>query len=59
MDLSDRMIVELNIRHYRRLLEIETDLAKRKTIAKLLAEEETKLRKLSTATDSDEGKAGP
>jgi hypothetical protein len=37
----------LNIEHYRRLLKTETDESKRQTIAKLLAEEETKLAKLS------------
>jgi hypothetical protein len=37
------MIVELNIRHYEQLLTRETDPSKRKTIAKLLAEEKAKL----------------
>lgn len=37
------MIVELNVRHYRELLTTETDPAKLKTIARLLAEEEAKL----------------
>ncbi len=41
------MIVQLNIEHYRRLLKTETDEPKRQTIAKLLAEEEAKLAKLS------------
>ena len=46
MNPSVRMIVELNIRHYRGLLQSECDPAKRETIAKLLAEEEQKLRDL-------------
>ena len=41
-----RMIIELNIKHYRESLKTETDAAKRKTIAKLLAEEEARLAKL-------------
>jgi hypothetical protein len=40
-------IVQLNIEHYRRLLKTEIDESKRQTIAKLLAEEEAKLAKLS------------
>lgn len=43
-----RAIIELNIRHYRDLLKRENDAAKRRTIQKLLAEEEAKLVKLST-----------
>jgi len=39
-------IARLNIDHYKRLLTIETDPTKRNTIARLLAEEEAKLRKL-------------
>ena len=45
---SARMIIELNIRHYRDLLETETGASKRQTISKLLAEEEAKLAKLLT-----------
>ena len=41
-----RTIIELNIKHYRELLKSETDVAKRQTITKLLAEEETKLARL-------------
>jgi hypothetical protein len=40
---SIRMIIELNIRHYRHLLMRETDPAKRRMITNLLAEEEVKL----------------
>jgi hypothetical protein len=39
----DRTIARLNIEHYRRLLAKETDETKRKTIMRLLAEEEAKL----------------
>lgn len=47
-DADARAIIELNIRHYRDLLKRENDAAKRRTIQKLLAEEEAKLVKLST-----------
>ena len=50
---SARMIIELNIRHYRKLLNTETDAAKRATIAKLLAEEEAKLASLSGQEKKD------
>jgi hypothetical protein len=39
-------IIELNIERFRELLKSETDLFKRQTIVKLLAEEEAKLAKL-------------
>jgi hypothetical protein len=38
-----RMIIDLNIMHYRDLLKSEADPAKRRTITNLLAEEEVKL----------------
>ena len=41
-------IVRLNIEHFQNLLKTETDESKRRTIAKLLAEEKAKLVKLST-----------
>jgi hypothetical protein len=47
MDPSARMIIELNINHYRELLKSVTDASKRRTIAQLLAEEEAKLAALS------------
>jgi hypothetical protein len=50
---SARMIVELNIKYYRNLLKDETNPSKRQTIAKLLAEEEMKLVKLSAKGDKD------
>jgi hypothetical protein len=41
--LVDRSVARLNIEHYRRLLEKETDEDRRQTIKRLLAEEEAKL----------------
>jgi hypothetical protein len=38
-----RMIIDLNIRHYRHLLMSEIDPARRRTITNLLSEEEAKL----------------
>lgn len=43
MSPSARTIVELNIRHFRDLLETEKDSAKRETIERLLAEQERML----------------
>jgi hypothetical protein len=39
----DRSVALLNIEHYARLLETETDEARRRTLLRLLAEEEAKL----------------
>jgi hypothetical protein len=39
----DRTVANLNIAHFRKLLETETDPVKRETLQRLLAEEETKL----------------
>ena len=39
----DRTVAHLNIEHYRRLLEKETDESRRRTLMRLLAEEEAKL----------------
>lgn len=58
MNPSVRVIVELNIQHFRTLLKTETDQAKRKTIAGLLAEEEAKLSKLPAATEHDGRETG-
>ena len=55
MSPSVRMIIELNIKHYRELLKSETDVAKRRTIAQLLAEEEAKLAKLINPPKESEG----
>jgi hypothetical protein len=46
MEPSERTIVELNIRHYQRLLGTETDPVKRQTIVSLLLEAETQLASL-------------
>jgi hypothetical protein len=43
----DRTVAHLNVEHYRRLLETETDETKRKMIVRLLAEEEAKLERIS------------
>ena len=48
MSVFVRMIIDLNIQHYRDLLKTETDASKRQTISMLLAEEEAKLAKLLT-----------
>jgi hypothetical protein len=53
MSASAQMIIELNIRHYRELLERETDASKRRVIANLLAEEEAKLAKLQADEKGD------
>ena len=53
MSVSVRMIIDLNIQHYRDLLKTETDASKRQTISKLLAEEETKLAKLPKQEDKN------
>lgn len=46
MPSSPINIAKLNIEHFKERLRHETDDAKRQTIAKLLAEEETKLARL-------------
>ena len=53
MTTSARTIIELNIQHYRNLLKTTTDESKRGTIARLLAEEEAKLLKLSAPPNND------
>jgi hypothetical protein len=52
MNASARMIMELNIKHYRELLKTETDAAKRQVISKLLSEEQAQL-KLLTRKEMD------
>jgi hypothetical protein len=54
MSVAARIIIELNIKHYRELSERETDASKRETIAKLLAEEEDKLAKLQADENGNE-----
>jgi hypothetical protein len=39
----DKTVADLNIAHFKRLLETETDPVKRQTIERLLADEEAKL----------------
>jgi len=51
---SLRIIADLNIRHYRDLLKSEIDPLKRRTIGKLLAEEEVKLARLCEGTQPSE-----
>jgi hypothetical protein len=46
--VSERRIIELNIKHYRGLLERETDPAKRDAFARLLAAEQARLAALAT-----------
>lgn len=53
MNASARMIMELNIKHYRTLLQTETDASKRGVISKLLSEEEVKLVKLLKRKELD------
>jgi len=48
---SPRTIIELNIKHFRDLLKTETDPAKRRTIADLLAEQEARLLRLSNKSN--------
>jgi hypothetical protein len=55
MTPSVRMIIELNIKHYRELLKSEIDAVKRRTVARLLAEEEAKLAKLIDPLKESEG----
>jgi hypothetical protein len=45
----ERTVTRLNIEHYKKLLENETDEPKRQTLMRLLAEEEAKLRRLAEA----------
>jgi len=55
MNPSVRMIIELNIKHYRELLKSEIDAVKRRTVAQLLGEEEAKLAKLIDPPKESEG----
>ena len=47
--MEDPAILSLNLDHFRRLLEAETDPTKRQTIFKLIRETETKLQQLPSA----------
>jgi hypothetical protein len=49
----DRTVADLNIEHFKKLLETETDPVKKQTIQRMLAEEEAKLaRALANKTGS-------
>ena len=52
----DKTVADLNIEHFRKLLAVETDPAKRRMIERLLAEEEAKLLAMANKTDT-QGKA--
>jgi hypothetical protein len=45
----EKTVIRLNIEHFKKLLENETDESKRQTLMRLLAEEEAKLRSLAEA----------
>jgi hypothetical protein len=53
MNASARIIMELNIKHYRGLLKTETDASKRQIISKLLSQEEAQLAELLTRKNKD------
>jgi len=48
----EETVARLNVEHYKQLLTTETDVAKRQTLARLLAEEEAKLRVLSDSKNT-------
>ena len=48
----DRTVADLNIAHFKKLLETETDPVKRKTLQRLLAEEEAKLARANAKSDN-------
>lgn len=48
----DKSVADLNIAHFKKLLETETDANKRKTLMQLLAEEEAKLVSLRRTSSS-------
>jgi hypothetical protein len=49
----DKTVADLNIAHFRKLLETETDPAKRDTIQRLLSDEEAKLAHAARAKNHD------
>ena len=53
--MADRDIARLNIEHFRRLLGGEIDDTKRRTVLRLLAEEEAKLAALDDPPAKKEG----
>lgn len=50
----DKVVAHLNIEHYRNLLANEVDAVKRRTIIRLLAEEEAKLAALEKRSNMQE-----
>ena len=50
-DAVDRAVAHLNIEHFRRLLDLEKDEAKRQILLRLLAEEEAKLAALDNPAE--------
>jgi hypothetical protein len=52
----DRTVVDLNIAHFRKLLSTEDDPVKRKTIERLLAEEEAKLERARAQKEASSDK---
>jgi len=53
----DKTVADLNIAHFKRLLETETDPAKRQTIERLLAAEEAKLARALGSKGEPSGKS--
>jgi hypothetical protein len=53
----DRTVAQLNIEHFKRLLAVEIDPAKRQTIERLLAEEQAKLSQGGPIARATNGKA--
>jgi hypothetical protein len=54
-----RYIIEMNIRHYRKKLETETDPRTRQTIESLLWREERELRELARPAVRPQGSSDP
>ena len=52
----DKTVADLNIEHFRKMLAVETDPAKRQTIERLLAEEEAKLALALASKTGTQGK---
>jgi hypothetical protein len=53
----DKTVADLNIAHFRKLLETETDPVKRQTIERLLAAEEAKLARALAGKGEASGKS--
>jgi hypothetical protein len=53
----DKTVADLNIAHFKKLLSAEVDPAKRKTIERLLAEEEAKLVRAQAPKEDTSDKA--